>query len=181
VLVEAHHLGVTLADPVRVADGGWRRRQRWGPRGLPVPAAAAAPAAAASAAAAAHGKLRIAVTRGRGRLRMHGVRCEGAAGGERLRRLRPRGRAGPRRTSAGLPLEPVSRSRTHRIRRPRHWLQNRSASSKRPRPEPACRPASGPKPAPPRAPRLAGDPRLFAYATPTNTPRPQGGGRCPCE
>lgn len=97
VLVEAHHLGVTLADPVRVADGGRRRRQRqrWGPRGLPVPAAAAAPAAAASATAAAQGKLGIAVTRGRGRLRMHGVRCEGAAGGGRLRRLRPRGRAAP--------------------------------------------------------------------------------------
>lgn len=95
VLVEAHHLGVTLADPVRVADGGRRRRQRWGPRGLPVPAAAAAPAAAASATAAAQGKLGIAVTRRRGRLRMHGVRCEGAAGGGRLRRLRPRGRAAP--------------------------------------------------------------------------------------
>lgn len=79
VLVEAHHLGVTLADPVRVSDGGrWRR-----PWGLPVPAPAAAPAAAAE------GKLRAAAARGRGGLRMHEARCKGAGRPGRQRRQRP--------------------------------------------------------------------------------------------
>lgn len=85
VLVEAHHLGVTLTDPVRVGDG--RRRRR--PRGLPVPAAAAAPAAAAGGATAAEGKLRAVAARGRGGLRMHGARCKGAGPPGRPRRQRP--------------------------------------------------------------------------------------------
>lgn len=78
VLVETHHLGVTLADPVRVGDSRRRRRRRRGSRRLPVPAAAAAPAAAAGGAAAARGKLGAAAARGRGGLRMHGARRRGA-------------------------------------------------------------------------------------------------------
>ena len=93
VLVEAHHLGVTLADPVRVGDCGRRRRRR--PRGLPVPAAAAAPAAAAGAVAAAEGKLGAAAAWGRGGLRMHGARCKGAGRPGRLLGQRPPPRAAP--------------------------------------------------------------------------------------
>lgn len=94
VLVEAHHLGVTLADPVRVGDRGRRRRRRR-PRGLPVPAAAAAPAAAAGAVAAAEGKLGAVAARGRGGLRMHGARCKGAGRPGRLLGQRPPPRAAP--------------------------------------------------------------------------------------